>query len=117
MHPMSDDHQHLDPFHDPDAGNLADVLRAFEAMPDQSPARKGRVRAAVSTISRMLKKRPDLVSAQATFVMRQFKRLKNLPTGLSAKSLANCKTELRYLLRTICGKGARSWFRPLSLEW
>ncbi len=114
---MTDNRQHVDPFHDPDAESLAEALRKFDAMPDETPSRKARARAAVATFSRLLHKPSEETPAQAMFLKHRFARLKHLPTGLTAKSLSNCKSELRYLVRKVCGRGRRSVFRPLSADW
>src|SRR5260221_13667937 len=108
---------HVDPFRDPDVESLAGALRKFEAMPNETPSRKARVRAAVATLGRLLHKPPDEMPAHAMFLKRSFMRLKSLPTGLTAKSISNCKSELRYLVREICGRGRRSDLRAPSADW
>src|SRR5690242_11530623 len=105
------------PFHDPTMPSLADALSRFESMPDETLSRKARVRSAVATIGRLLHKPPAEISAQPTFLKQWFRQLKHRPTGLTPKSLANCKTEVRYLVRKVCGRGTRSNFRPLAPEW
>jgi len=107
----------VDPFHDPNLPSLAEALSKFESIPDETPSRKARVRAAVATIGRLLSKPPAEISAQPTFLKQWFRKFKHCPTGLTPKSLANCKTEIRYLVRKVCGRGSRSGFRPLSPEW
>jgi hypothetical protein len=107
----------LDPFHDPNLPSLAEALSKFEPMAGETPSRKARVRAAVATIGRLLRKPPAEIPAQATLLNQRFMQFKHRPTGLTPKSLANCKTELRYLVRKVCGHGSRSAFRPLSAEW
>jgi hypothetical protein len=76
-----------------------------------------RVRAAVATIGRLLRKPPAELSTQPTYLKQWFRHFKHRPTGLTAKSLANCKTEIRYLVRKVCGRGRKSGFRPLAPEW
>ena len=107
----------LDPFHDPDMPSLAEALSRFELMPDETPSRKTRVRTAVATIGRLLHKPPAELSTQPTYLKQWFRHFKHRPTGLTAKSLANCKTEIRYLVRKVCGRGRKSGFRPLAPEW
>jgi integrase len=114
--PNNDPHAD-DPFRDPNLPSLADALREFESMPDETPARKARARAAVAMLSRLLHKSPADIPAQAAHLKKRFRQLKHRPTGLTPKSLANCKSELRYLVRNVCGRGARSDLRPLSAEW
>jgi integrase len=108
--------QHSDPFHDPNAPSLAEVLRRFEADPSNAPRRAG-ARSAVNTVSRLLHKSAEDIPAHRSFLMRQFKRFRHRPTGLASKSLSNCKSELRHLLHTVCGSARRSDFAPLSDEW
>ena len=107
----------LDPFHDPDMPSMAEALSRFESMPDETPSRKMRVRTAVATIGRLLRKPPAELSTQPTYLKQWFRHFKHRPTGLTAKSLANCKTEIRYLVRKVCGRGRKSGFRPLAPEW
>ena len=49
--------------------------------------------------------------------MRRLGHLKHRPTGLTPKSIANCKTELRHLVRTLYGRGRRSHLRAAVPEW
>ena len=115
---MSDQQQkNVNLFHDPNVPSLAEALRKLEAMPDEGPSRKARARAAVATISRLLHKPAAEIPAQATYLKGRFMALKRFPTGLAPKSLANCKTEIRFLVRVVCGRGGRSHFRPLSPAW
>jgi hypothetical protein len=107
----------VDPFHDPDMPSLAEALAKFELMPGETDSRKARVRSAVTTLGRLLHKPPTEISMQPTFLKQWFRKFKHCPTGLTPKSLANCKTEIRYLVRKVCGRGTRSGFRPLSADW
>jgi hypothetical protein len=109
--------KHLSVFHDPSVESLALALQKFEALPDETPSRKARVRAAVATVGRLLQLPADQIPAQATFLMRRLGHLKHRPTGLTPKSIANCKTELRHLVRTLYGRGRCSPMRSLSREW
>jgi integrase len=114
---MSAEQQHLSIFHDPNVESLAIALQKFQALPDETPSRKARVRAAVATIGRLLHLPAAQIPAQATFLMRRLGHLKHRPTGLTPKSLANCKAELRHLVRTLYGGGRRSHIRMPSPEW
>jgi integrase len=114
---MTDTHQQFDVFHDPNADSLAEALAKFEALPDETPSRKARVRAAVATFGRLLHKPAEAIPAQAKFMKNRFTQLKHRPTGLSAKSVANCKSELRYMVELVCNPGRRSEFRPLAPDW
>jgi hypothetical protein len=105
------------PFRDPNLPSLAEALANFESMPDETSSRKARARAAVAMLGRLLDKSPADIPAQAVHLKKRFRQLKHRPTGLTAKSLANCKSELRYLVRKVCRRGARSDLRPLSVEW
>lgn len=114
---MCESRQGYSPFQDPNVQSLAEALARFEALPSETSSRKARARSAVSTLSRLLDKRPVDIPAQPNVLMRHFPKFKHRPTVLSAKSIANCKSELRYLLdRTGAGTG-RSWFGPLTSEW
>lgn len=114
---MSNESNGYGPFRDPSIPNLAEALRQFEGLSDESDSRKVRVRAAVAMFGRLMKKPITEIPAQPNFVMHEFTRIKKRPVGLTAKSLANCKSEMRYLMEK-CGKATRrSRFRPLSAEW
>ena len=107
----------VDPFHDPSLPSLAAALTTLEAMPNETPSRKARARAAVATLGRLLHRSPEDIPAQASYLRQRFMQLKHCPTGLAPKSLANCKSELRYLVKVVCGRGSKSQFRPLSPAW
>jgi integrase len=114
---MNEKEQTYGPFHDPDLPSLADVLGRFVALPDETPSRKARARAAVAMYSRLAHKPPADIPAQPIVIMHQFTRFKRLAAGLSAKSLANCKSELRYLLEKSGAHTGRFRFRPLTPAW
>jgi integrase len=114
---MPDTLASFDAFLNPALPSLSQVLAEFETLPDKTPSRKARVRTAVATVSRLFAKPADEIPASGVYMRQQFRRLQGAPTPLSAKSIANCKTELRYLLRTVVGKGPRSVLAPLSPEW
>jgi integrase len=108
---------HYSAFHDPNVASLGQTLQAFEALEDETASRKARARAAVATFSRLANKPASDIPGQRNFVLRQFSRLKNRTGGLAPKSLANCKSELRYLLAQTNSGSGRSNFRPLSDDW
>jgi integrase len=114
---MPDTLASFDAFLNPALPSLSQVLAEFETLPDETPSRKARVRTAVATVSRLLGKPADQIPATGGYMRSQFMRLRHATTSLSAKSIANCKTELRYLLRVVVGKGPRSALAPLSPEW
>src|SRR6185312_8132799 len=114
---MPDTLASFDAFLDPALPSLASVLSEFEALPDEKPGRKTRVRTAVATIVRLLDKPADQIPASAVYLKQRFIWLRRASRALSAKSLANCKSELRYLLKAVIGKGQRSALAPLSSEW
>ena len=105
-------------FHDPAVPSLAETLARFMELPGETDSRKTRARAAVATLCRLLKKETAAeIPAQPNFLMHQLTRLKHGPTVLNAKSIANCKSEIRYLMDKVGGHSGRSRFRPLSVEW
>jgi integrase len=114
---MTEDQQRPSVFHDPTVLTLAEAFGKFEAAADETADRKARVRSAVSTFCRLICKRADEVPAQGIWLKQRFVQLKRQPTGLAAKSLANCRSELKYLVGKICGAGSRSPLRPLTGEW
>lgn len=114
---MSNESNGYGPFRDPSIPSLAEALRQFEGLADESDSRKTRVRAAVAMFGRVMNKPTTDIPAQPNFVMHEFTRIKKRPVGLAAKSLANCKSEMRYLMER-CGLAtSRSRFRSLSPEW
>ena len=104
-------------YYNPDLPSLAMALTRLEAMPDETPARIQRVRAAVASFVRLMNKPADEIPAHAPFLRQQFTRFKSNPMGLSEKSIANCKTEIRYLVKTTCEQAGRSALKPLTPEW
>jgi len=79
-------------------------------------ARIVRIRAAVSAFSRLMRRPANELPAHQGFVIRQLRRLRHQPTGLSLKTLSNTRSELLYLVKTVCGPGHRSAL-PLSQDW
>ena len=49
-------------------------------------------------------------------MIQQLRRLRRRATGLSAKTLSNTRSELLYLIKTVCGRGQRSAL-ALQKEW
>jgi integrase len=115
--PMPDTLASFDPFLDPAIPSLSKVLTTFESLPSETASRKSRARTAVATFSRLLKKGADQIPASGVYLRQRFMQIRHSPTGLSPKSLANCKSELRYLLKVVLGKGAPSALAPMSPEW
>jgi len=76
-----------------------------------------RVKAAVAKVSRLLGKPTDQLPAHLPYLMRQLNRSKHQPGSPQRKTVANTKSEIRYLIRTIIGRGKRSEFSPLSPIW
>src|SRR5262249_15665566 len=71
----------------------------------------------VATYSRLAQKPPAQIAAQPNVIMHEFTRLKKGVAGLTAKSVANCRSESRYLLEKIGARTGRCRFRPLEPEW
>ena len=114
---MSADQPARDPFRDPSIPSLAQALENFLALPNATPSRKARARTAVATLGRLMGKEAAKIPAQPNFVMHEFARLKKLPTKLDSKTVANCKSEIRYLLEKCGTPTGRSRFRSLLPEW
>jgi hypothetical protein len=104
-------------YYNPDLPSLASAFEQLQALPGESPDRIARVRSALATFGRLVGKSPSDIPAHAGFLRQQFSRFKRTPMGLSAKTIANCKTEVRYLVKTVCQPAGRSALRPLDGEW
>jgi integrase len=89
-----------DPFHDPILPTLEAALTAFEKLDSETSSRKA----------------PAQIPAHALSIQCQLRSIKARRSGLAPKSLANCKSELRHLLRTAVG-GGRSAFSRRSDNW
>ena len=79
-------------------------------------ARIPRVRAAVAAFARLMHRPATELPAHQGFVLQQLRRLRRQPTGLSAKTLSNTRSELLYLAKTLGGRGTPSAL-ALSEEW
>jgi hypothetical protein len=103
----------IDEFHQPDQPNLVDLLN--KALRDGAipAARVPRARAAVAAVARLMRRPATELPAHKGFNMR---RLRRQPTGLSPKTLSNTRSELLYLVETVCGRGPRSVL-TLSEAW
>jgi integrase len=114
---MDQNIKHSKPYIDPDFPTLAGVLAAFEILPNETPSRKARVKAAVSMIARLTGQPADSLQALPKVLKHQFAQLKKMPTGLSSKTIANCKSELRHLMNTVGDHDRKSGLMPLSEVW
>src|SRR6266700_5553202 len=85
--------------------------------PDISHGRKDRVKAAVAKVSRLLRKPADQLPAHLPYLMRQLSRFKRPAGTPEGKSLANTKSEIRFLVKTVIGKAKESEFAALSPIW
>jgi integrase len=117
MFPMTTDQSDQDPFRDPSIPSLALALEHFMALPDETPSRKARARTATATFGRLVGKEPAHIPAQPNFVMHEFARLKKRTTNLHSKTIANCKSEMRYLMQKCGTPTGRSRFRNLLPRW
>jgi len=114
---MSSDQADHDPFRDPTIPSLAQALDTFRTLPEETSSRKARVRTAARTFGRLVGKELAKIPAQPNYVMREFARFKKQPIKLDPKSIANCKSEIRYLLEKCGTPTGRSRFRDLLPEW
>src|SRR5258707_15271998 len=87
---------------------LDDALIISLGRPDISHGRKDRVKAAVAKVSRLLRKPADQLPAHLPYLMRQLSRFKRPTSTPEGKSLANTKSEIRFLVRTIIGQARQS---------
>lgn len=102
---------------DPRIPSLADALKALEARKDVAAKRRVRVRSAVNTVARLLRKEAADIPAHLPQLMCHLRKYASAPDVISKRHLANIKTELRFLVTTICGRQARSPLKPLTPPW
>ena len=97
-----------DEFHDPGQPDLQGALD--KAIRDGAipVARIPRVRAAVAAFARLMRRPATELPAHQGFVIQQMRRLRRKPTGLSAKTLSNTRSELVYLVKALLRRGSRS---------
>src|SRR5688572_6099169 len=70
-----------------------------------------RLRAALAAFARLMAQSPSDLPAHRGFVIRQTKRLRRKPTGVSLKTLSNTRSELLFLISTVSGKTPATWQR------
>ena len=102
---------------DPSVISLDQALINLIERGDVSDGRIDRVKCAVAKAGRLLGKSTDQLPAHLPYLMRQLNRTKPRPGEKGRKTLANTKSELRFLIRTVTGKGRTSEFVALSPEW
>jgi hypothetical protein len=85
--------------------------------PDISNGRKDRVKAAVAKVSRLLRKAADQLPAHLPYLLRQLNRFKHESGSPQRKTVANTKSEIRFLVKTVIGKAKESEFAALSPIW
>ena len=95
-------------FLDPEQSNLQEALDKAQRERVIPAARITRVRAAVAAFARLMRRPATELAAHQGFVIQQLRRLRRRATGLSAKTLSNTRSELLYLIKTVCGRGQRS---------
>lgn len=102
---------------DPSIPSLADALEALVARKDVPTKRRVRVRSAVNTLARLLRREAADIPAHLPQLMRHLRNYASAPDVISKRHLANIKTELRFLIKTICGRQARSPLKSLTPPW
>jgi hypothetical protein len=107
----------IDEMLDPNLPSLEQALRDLAARPEVPPKRLIRVRTAVAATGRVLGKPPTELPAHINYLLRQFQRVKHRPKTVVAKTISNTKSELRYLIATVYGRGRRSELVPLAPSW
>lgn len=108
----------VDPIFDPNSPSLAEALQQLKSRPGVSAERYARVVAAVNAAERLLGQPASAIPAHPMYITRQFAKLRQQPLQVSKKSVANTKTEIRYLLAQVVQPNrGHSEFRALSPEW
>jgi integrase len=102
---------------DPTIPALEQALTRLLARPDIPVGRMDRVKAAVAKVGRLLGKPPQQLPAHLPYLIHQLNRPKVHPGRAQRKTLANVKSEIRFLIGTVIGKGRRSAFAPLAPNW
>src|SRR4051812_2035724 len=94
----------MNPFIGPQQLNLHGALEKAQQKQLIPRARVARVRAAVAQFSRRMRRSPSELPAHQGYVIRQMQRLRRQATGVSPKTLSNTRSELLYLIKTVCGR-------------
>ncbi len=102
---------------DPSVISLGQALINLIGRGDIPHGRIDRVKSAIAKAGRLLGRSPDELPAHLPYIMRHLNRMKPGPGEKGRKTLANTKSELRFLIRTVTGKGQKSEFAPLSPAW
>jgi hypothetical protein len=100
---------------DPALPSLQETLTRLFSVATVAPARLDRVKAAVAKTSRILNKHAADLPAHLPYLMRQLNRTRSGPDSVHPKTLANTKAEIRFLIRTVIGRGTKSEFTLLPV--
>ena len=104
-----------DQFCHPNQPTLQDALEALRDGAIAAPRVAG-TRAAVASFARLMQRPAAELPAHQGFIIRQMRRLRRQPTGLSPKTLSNTRSGLLYLVKMVVGRGSRSAL-ALSEAW
>lgn len=103
------------PFIDGEQPSLADALARLARDPDIAEARLKRVLSAVKSLSTVLGRSADAIPAHPRWLNDHFVKLGE--SGLARQTVANIKTEIRFAVRTACGRQSRSAMPNLTAGW
>jgi len=102
------------PFAGPALPTLADVMVEVEKAADLSPARKGSVRSAVTTVGRWFNMPPSAIPAHPEFLRRLFQGFAPAAATVTAKRVSNVKSEILFALRHLGLLGKGSYLAPMA---
>ena len=105
-------------FIDDGVPSLADVRERLEAAPNLSPTRRRDLRSAITSIARLIDRRPEETPANINWLHIRLRRVAPAAKGISKKRFANIKSDaLKALELTGCSRERSDWLKPSSPAW
>jgi integrase len=96
---------------------LADVSACIKADEGLTSARRGAVRSAISTLSRVMGMPPTMVPADPNFIRRKLSDASPAAASVKAKRFSTVKSQVMFALRHMRLVGKPTYLTPMVGEW
>lgn len=98
--------------------SLADVLERLDTMADLSPTRRRDLRSSITSLARLIDRRPEEAPANINWLHVRLRRVAPAAHGISKKRFSNIKSDaLKALKLTGCSRERSEWLQPPNPAW
>lgn len=106
-----------DPFIAPDTPMLAAILEQINTL-DVSETRRRDMRSAITSLCRVINRRPEEVPANINWIYIRLRRIHPVKAGISVKRFKNIKSDVLKVLELCgCSRERSDWLRAPSPKW